>query len=94
MISRYFVMGIKKLSGANKLEQGVFFFGFHLHLFKKESEKDIFLSYFSLYRQMLTLCLKLEKTCHSRVILILSNQSSGILQHSQNRPTEDRWLKL
>ena len=22
------------------------------------------------------------------------NQSSDVLQHSQNRPTEDRWLKL
>ena len=24
----------------------------------------------------------------------VSNQSSDILQHSQNRPTEDRWLKF
>ena len=24
----------------------------------------------------------------------LSNQSSDILQHSQNRPTGDRWLKF
>ena len=27
-------------------------------------------------------------------IEILMDQSSGILQHSQNRPTRDRWLKL
>ena len=26
--------------------------------------------------------------------IIFSNQSSDILQHSQNRPTGDRWLKF
>ena len=25
---------------------------------------------------------------------VTANQSSDILQHSQNRPTEDRWLKF
>ena len=29
-----------------------------------------------------------------QIIYIKSNQSSDILQHSQNRPTGDRWIKL
>ena len=28
------------------------------------------------------------------IISWISNQSSDILQHSQNRPTGDRWLKF
>ena len=30
----------------------------------------------------------------STYLVSFSDQSSDILQHSQNRPTEDRWLKL
>ena len=30
----------------------------------------------------------------NRLALNVSNQSSNILQHSQNRPTGHRWLKL
>ena len=36
----------------------------------------------------------LEDTGKLVVIVAASDQSSDILQHSQNRPTGDRWLKF
>ena len=35
-----------------------------------------------------------EASCIKRADTYFRNQSSDILQHSQNRPTEDKWLKL
>ena len=32
--------------------------------------------------------------CYRRFMIDDVNQSSDILQHSQNRPTGDRWLKF
>ena len=36
----------------------------------------------------------LEKENIKIVAVVVTNQSSDILQHSQNRPTGDRWLKF
>ena len=36
----------------------------------------------------------LEDTGKLAAIIAASDQSSDILQHSQNRPTGDRWLKF
>ena len=37
---------------------------------------------------------QMTKSLGKSVINLYSNQSSDILQHSQNRPTGDRWLKF
>ena len=39
-------------------------------------------------------CIYQSKTQRERLLFTNPNQSSDILQHSQNRPTGDRWLKL
>ena len=57
-------------------------------------KNSIYFIFFKLKSQPLPYITITEKDMMLNMFNVVSNQSSDILQHSQNRPTGDRWLKF